>query len=86
MPVSGVRILPMVTVKTAVVSAFGLVREKCHLAPQEASQTPSRAVVNAVGPPSRCLFSSMVQEDSQRPTRRRQTGEGAVVQYHCTAL
>ncbi len=51
-----------------------------------AEQRYSKAVVNAVGPPLRCLLSSIAREDSERPTRRRQTSEGAAVQYHCTTL
>jgi hypothetical protein len=46
----------------------------------------TKAVVNAVGPPLRCLLSSIAREDSERPTRPRQTSGGAAVQYHCTTL
>ena len=52
----------------------------------EAEIVASKAVVNAVGPPLRCLLSSIARENSERLARRHQTSEGAAVQYHCTTL
>ena len=45
-----------------------------------------KAVVNEVGPPPRCLLSSIAREASACPTRPPQTWQVAEVQYHCTPL
>jgi hypothetical protein len=48
-------------------------------------KTDSKAVINEVGPPLRCLLLSTAREAPEHPTRQRQiTREGAGVHYRCT--